>query len=87
MDGVSRVRILGPLRGADPREIRGNGILVVKVMNSWPACPEFEPSTAKDPPWREGRYTLNMSGVKRPSVGVVGKLGEGGASSNVPLVT
>ncbi|GFU89610.1 histone-lysine N-methyltransferase SETMAR [Trichonephila clavipes] len=29
---------------------RGRGNLVVKVMDSWSVCHEFEPSTAEDPP-------------------------------------
>ncbi|GFY20931.1 hypothetical protein TNCV_3989751 [Trichonephila clavipes] len=28
----------------------GHGSLVVKVMDSWLACHEFEPSAAEDPP-------------------------------------
>ncbi|GFV73425.1 hypothetical protein TNCV_3389411 [Trichonephila clavipes] len=59
------------------------GNLVVKITSSWPACHEFEPSTAEDPQWR--RCTLNLSRLKRPPVGILGKLGE--ASSGVVLVT
>ncbi|GFV38091.1 hypothetical protein TNCV_4204011 [Trichonephila clavipes] len=53
-----------------------HGSSVVKVIDSWQACHEFEPSVAFDPPRRRGRSTLNMSRLKRPPVGVVWKLGE-----------
>ncbi|GFT29138.1 hypothetical protein TNCV_3587491 [Trichonephila clavipes] len=55
---------------------RGRGILVVKIMDSWLACHEFEPSTTEDPPGKGYRCTLNMSRFKRSLVGVLGKLGE-----------
>ncbi|GFW42183.1 hypothetical protein TNCV_1206391 [Trichonephila clavipes] len=51
--------------------------LVVKVTDSWPVCHEFEPGTIEDPPCRRGRCTLNMLRLKRPSGGVMWKLGEG----------
>ncbi|GFW78772.1 hypothetical protein TNCV_4261941 [Trichonephila clavipes] len=51
--------------------------LMVKVMDSWLSCHEFEPSTAEDPPCRGGRCTLNMSKFKRPTVGEEWKLGGG----------
>ncbi|GFX14230.1 hypothetical protein TNCV_1767241 [Trichonephila clavipes] len=54
------------------------GSLVVKDMDSWSACHEFEPSTVEDPPCREGLSTLNMSRLKQPLVGAVWKLGKGG---------
>ncbi|GFU84770.1 hypothetical protein TNCV_2127111 [Trichonephila clavipes] len=60
---------------------------VVKITDSWPACHEFEPSTAEDPPFRDGRCALDMSRLKRPPVGGVLKLGEGVTSSGVVLVT
>ncbi|GFU39235.1 hypothetical protein TNCV_1903171 [Trichonephila clavipes] len=44
--------------------------LVVKVVDSWPACHEFKSSIAEDPPCRE-------EVLKRPLVDVVWKLGEG----------
>ncbi|GFX57003.1 SCAN domain-containing protein 3 [Trichonephila clavipes] len=44
---------------------------MVKIKNSWSVCPEFEPGTAEDPPCRSGRWTLNMSRLKRPPIGVV----------------
>ncbi|GFY03054.1 hypothetical protein TNCV_980591 [Trichonephila clavipes] len=75
---------------------------MAKVTDLWPACHEFEPSTAEDPPCRGGvmhvkyvelhtfsrsavedllqgggRYTLNLSCLKRPPVGV--KVRRGGA--------
>ncbi|GFV88451.1 hypothetical protein TNCV_1242641 [Trichonephila clavipes] len=56
----------------------GRDNLVVKVTDSWPVYHEFEPSTVEDPPCR-GRCMLNMSKLKCPPV--VGKLGEGDASS------
>ncbi|GFT24365.1 transposable element Tcb2 transposase [Trichonephila clavipes] len=42
--------------------------LAVKVTDLWKACQEFGSSTAKDPPCRCGRCTLNMSRLKRPPV-------------------
>ncbi|GFW87437.1 MULE domain-containing protein [Trichonephila clavipes] len=54
----------------------GRGNLVDKVMNSWPASHEFEPSTAEDPQCR-GRCTKNLLMLKRSPVGVVWKLGKG----------
>ncbi|GFY26429.1 hypothetical protein TNCV_26261 [Trichonephila clavipes] len=64
----------------------GRYCLVVKVADSWLKCPVFELSTLEDPPCR-GRLTLNISRLKRPPVGVVRNLREGGASSGVVLVT
>ncbi|GFT46474.1 hypothetical protein TNCV_3219701 [Trichonephila clavipes] len=52
------------------------GTLVVIVTDSWHACHELDPCTAEDPPYRGGRYTLNMSSLKRPPAGVVRKLTE-----------
>ncbi|GFY02863.1 hypothetical protein TNCV_3507431 [Trichonephila clavipes] len=52
------------------------GSLVVKVMDSWLACREYEPCTAEEQSWRRSRCRLNMSKLKRPPVGVVYKLGE-----------
>ncbi|GFY19252.1 uncharacterized protein TNCV_4226161 [Trichonephila clavipes] len=52
----------------------GRSSLVVKIADSWLACHEFDPGTAEDPPCRGGRYTLNISKLKRPSVDVVWKL-------------
>ncbi|GFU17333.1 hypothetical protein TNCV_591421 [Trichonephila clavipes] len=46
------------------------------VINSWPACHEFDPSTAEDPQCR-GRCTKNLLMLKRSPVGVVWKLGKG----------
>ncbi|GFW27762.1 hypothetical protein TNCV_766431 [Trichonephila clavipes] len=42
--------------------------LVVKVMDAWLACHEFEPCTAEDPPCRGYRCTSNLSTLKRPPV-------------------
>ncbi|GFW33811.1 hypothetical protein TNCV_3588971 [Trichonephila clavipes] len=42
--------------------------LVIKVTDSLPRCHEFEPSSAEDPPYRKGRWTLNMSRLKLPLV-------------------
>ncbi|GFV18986.1 hypothetical protein TNCV_4758711 [Trichonephila clavipes] len=39
----------------------GCGILTVKVTDSWPACHEFEPSTAEDPPCKGAMHV--KSGV------------------------
>ncbi|GFT90501.1 hypothetical protein TNCV_4491891 [Trichonephila clavipes] len=38
----------------------GRGILLVKVTDSWPACPEFEPCTTEDLPCIGYRCTLNV---------------------------
>ncbi|GFV56074.1 uncharacterized protein TNCV_2266601 [Trichonephila clavipes] len=38
----------------------GRGSLVVKVMDSWPACHEFEPSATKDPPCREAMHVKSV---------------------------
>ncbi|PRD30612.1 UNVERIFIED_CONTAM: hypothetical protein NCL1_25897 [Trichonephila clavipes] len=46
----------------------GCGSLMVKITDSWPAYHDFDPSTTEDSPCREGRCTLNMSTLKRPSV-------------------
>ncbi|GFV24678.1 hypothetical protein TNCV_881481 [Trichonephila clavipes] len=56
------------------------GSLVDKVKDSWLACLEFEPSTAKDLSCRD-RGMLNLSRLKRLLVGVAWKLEEGNASS------
>ncbi|GFX98290.1 hypothetical protein TNCV_4909331 [Trichonephila clavipes] len=63
------------------------GSLVVKVTVSWLTCYEFEPSTTENKPCRGGRCALNMSRLIRSPVGVVWKLGEGGASLGIVLVT
>ncbi|GFT08376.1 hypothetical protein TNCV_3423291 [Trichonephila clavipes] len=46
-------------------------------MDSWLACQEFEPSAAEDHSCRGSHCTLNLPRLKRPPVGVVGKLREG----------
>ncbi|GFS71448.1 hypothetical protein TNCV_5051521 [Trichonephila clavipes] len=50
--------------------------MVVKVMDSWLAFYEFEPSAAEDTQCRGGRCTLNLLRSKHPTIGVMGKLGE-----------
>ncbi|GFX39658.1 hypothetical protein TNCV_2104021 [Trichonephila clavipes] len=55
----------------------GRGSLAVKVTDSCLAYHGFEPGTAEGPPCRGGRYTLNLSMLKRPPVGVEWKLGKG----------
>ncbi|GFU63979.1 hypothetical protein TNCV_245571 [Trichonephila clavipes] len=42
------------------------GSLEVKVTDSWPVCHELKPSTAEV----RKRFTLNLSKLKRPHVGV-----------------
>ncbi|GFX09973.1 ubiquitin carboxyl-terminal hydrolase 40 [Trichonephila clavipes] len=42
------------------RGIFGPGSLMVKVMNLWLACHEFEPSTAKDLPYREALHIKSV---------------------------
>ncbi|GFS95960.1 hypothetical protein TNCV_4277491 [Trichonephila clavipes] len=56
--------------------VDGYRSLVVMVTNSLPMCHEFEPCTPEDPPYREGRWTINMLKFKRPPVDVVRKLGK-----------
>ncbi|GFX97192.1 hypothetical protein TNCV_556821 [Trichonephila clavipes] len=43
--------------------------LMVKVMDSWLACHEFDSSVAENSKCREGHFTLNMLMLKRPPVG------------------
>ncbi|GFV84613.1 hypothetical protein TNCV_2482271 [Trichonephila clavipes] len=43
-----------------PDNKNGRGNLVGKVMNSWPACHEFEPSTAEDPQCREAMHEKSI---------------------------
>ncbi|GFX97241.1 hypothetical protein TNCV_557311 [Trichonephila clavipes] len=64
-----------------------HGSLVIKIMDSCPACQEFEPSITEDSPGRESRCTLNMSRLKRHPFGGVCELGEWLASSGAVLVT
>ncbi|GFX46169.1 uncharacterized protein TNCV_2298181 [Trichonephila clavipes] len=45
------------------------------------ACRKFEPGAAEDPPYKGGCCKLNLSGLKRPPIGLVWKLGEGVACS------
>ncbi|GFT03702.1 hypothetical protein TNCV_278641 [Trichonephila clavipes] len=52
-------------------------LVATPTPSSWPACHEFEPSTAEDPPCRAGRCSLNMSRLKRLPIGLVWNLGEG----------
>ncbi|GFU73137.1 uncharacterized protein TNCV_1354281 [Trichonephila clavipes] len=49
------------------------GSLVVKVTNSCPTCHELEPGTDEGPPCRGGQCTLNISRLKRSTVGGVWK--------------
>ncbi|GFU66687.1 hypothetical protein TNCV_3111711 [Trichonephila clavipes] len=51
----------------------GHGSPVIRVMDSWLACHDFEPSTAEDPPCRGCRCMLNMSRLKYSPIGVVWK--------------
>ncbi|GFU44465.1 hypothetical protein TNCV_1505931 [Trichonephila clavipes] len=46
-------------------------------MDSWLSRHELEPRTTEDPPSRGYPCTLNMPRLKRPSIGVVWKFGEG----------
>ncbi|GFU31920.1 uncharacterized protein TNCV_1111701 [Trichonephila clavipes] len=55
----------------------GRGSLVVKVTDSWLACPAFEPSNAEDPPCRGAMHVFPL----------VWYLGDGDVSSGVVLVT
>ncbi|GFV19138.1 hypothetical protein TNCV_3223561 [Trichonephila clavipes] len=38
----------------------GRGSLVVKVTDSWPACHQFQPSTAEDPPCRGAMHVKSV---------------------------
>ncbi|GFU37907.1 hypothetical protein TNCV_1064061 [Trichonephila clavipes] len=49
--------------------------LVVKFLDSWLVCHEFDPSTIEDPRCREGRSTLIRSTLKCPPVDVDVKRG------------
>ncbi|GFW33152.1 hypothetical protein TNCV_2110801 [Trichonephila clavipes] len=40
----------------------GRGSLVVKITDSWSACHELEPSTAKDPPCRGATHVKSVEG-------------------------
>ncbi|GFX22071.1 hypothetical protein TNCV_3054271 [Trichonephila clavipes] len=64
----------------------GHLSLVVKFMDSWLACHEFERSTSEDSLCRGNRCTLKASRLKRPPVVEVWKLREG-SSSGIVLVT
>ncbi|GFW75315.1 hypothetical protein TNCV_4189691 [Trichonephila clavipes] len=77
---------------SDPLEVRNGvgqadalacplfNLALEKVPNGqsrgFPGVSEFEPSAAEDPPCREGRFSLDLSMLKRPAVGVAWKLGE-----------
>ncbi|GFU67375.1 hypothetical protein TNCV_640751 [Trichonephila clavipes] len=54
------------------------GSLVVKVMDSWEVCHEFERVIAENPSWEVDQFTPNMSKLKHSPVEVVWKLGEEG---------
>ncbi|GFY14555.1 hypothetical protein TNCV_4827591 [Trichonephila clavipes] len=60
-----------------PMKIRSYGSLVFKVTDSWLTCHKLEPGTTEDSSCKGGQCMLNVSRLKRPSVGVVWKLGEG----------
>ncbi|GFV36733.1 hypothetical protein TNCV_1034091 [Trichonephila clavipes] len=69
----------------------GSSSLGVKVTDSWPACPEFKPDTtgtAEVPLCRGEQWTLNMSRLKHPPVGMVWKLerGRGTRSDSVFVI-
>ncbi|GFV20350.1 transposable element Tc3 transposase [Trichonephila clavipes] len=51
---------------------------MVKITDTLLVLREFKPCTTEYRPCRGGRCTLKMSRLKRPPVGVVFKLGEGG---------
>ncbi|GFX43978.1 hypothetical protein TNCV_4112571 [Trichonephila clavipes] len=65
----------------------GHSSLVDKVMDSFPACHEFEPNTSEDPPSRGNRCLLNMLRLKRLPIDVGWKLGKEDTSSRAILVT
>ncbi|GFX50600.1 hypothetical protein TNCV_2721871 [Trichonephila clavipes] len=50
------------LRGIESYAIQGcgRGSLVAKVMDSWQACHEFEPSAAEEPPSREAMHVTSV---------------------------
>ncbi|GFX46424.1 hypothetical protein TNCV_238861 [Trichonephila clavipes] len=48
--------------------VSGRGSRVVEVSDRGLPCPEFEPSTTKDPPYR---VAMHVRELKRPPVGVV----------------
>ncbi|GFX20905.1 hypothetical protein TNCV_79601 [Trichonephila clavipes] len=47
------------------------------VKDSWLTCHEFKPSAVEAPPYRESRCALNLSRLKRSSVGVEIQYGDG----------
>ncbi|GFV84405.1 hypothetical protein TNCV_2044531 [Trichonephila clavipes] len=65
----------------------GCGSLVVKVMDSWPSCHEFEPGAFEDPPSRvaDVGQIYRSQNILFRGWGVNVK--RGGASSGVVLVT
>ncbi|GFW24173.1 hypothetical protein TNCV_1847321 [Trichonephila clavipes] len=64
-------------------EDRGRNSLEIKVTDLWLACHEFETSATEDPPYEEGRSSLNISMLKR-WCGV--KIRRGITNSSVSLV-
>ncbi|GFW78846.1 hypothetical protein TNCV_2058671 [Trichonephila clavipes] len=81
----SMILKVNPMIQRRKRNVFRNCSLVVKVMDSWSACHEFEPCAAEDPPYRGGRCTLNISRLKCPLVGVEVK--RRGAGSDVVHAT
>ncbi|GFT46102.1 hypothetical protein TNCV_2812171 [Trichonephila clavipes] len=67
------------------QKFSGHGCQVVKVTDSRPACHEFEPSTAEDPPCRE-RCALNLPRAQTSSrwCGVVVR--RGASSGHLTMV-
>ncbi|GFV26891.1 hypothetical protein TNCV_5038291 [Trichonephila clavipes] len=63
-------------RGIVPRQPSGQGI------GSWLACPEFKPSTTKDPPCRE---TMHIKSVESLNVLPLRVVRRGSSSSSVVL--
>ncbi|GFV45034.1 hypothetical protein TNCV_907811 [Trichonephila clavipes] len=65
---------------------RGCGSLVVKITDSWPACHDFEPSTAEDTPCR-GAVHIKSVDAQTSSHWCGVEVTRGGSSSGVVLVT
>ncbi|GFW51751.1 hypothetical protein TNCV_1186831 [Trichonephila clavipes] len=64
----------------------GHSSLVVKVMESWPACHEFEPSTTEVPSCRGAMHAKSVESSNVLPLVWCG-FRRGGSSSGVVLVT
>ncbi|GFW18847.1 hypothetical protein TNCV_5133001 [Trichonephila clavipes] len=71
-----------------PDYTRRRGSLVVKVMDSWLVCHEFEPSSIEDPPCRGAMHVKSVeSSNVLPLVWCGSVVRKRNGSSGVSLVT